>query len=351
MAVEYKDYYRILGVKEDADEKAIRQAYRKLARKLHPDVNPGDKSAEERFKEINEANEVLSDPEKRQKYDEMRRYRQQFGRWPGEERARGARQPAGAARGADAFRGGNYEYRTINEEDLQDLFGGQSPFSDFFETYFHSGFSPGNERRARGGAAGFRAPPAARGQDVEAEIDVTLAEVYQGTKRTLALTEPDGTTRRLEVTIPAGVDEGARIRLSGQGAQGTAGRGDLYVRVHVLPNPRFRREGANLRVEVDVPLAVAMLGGEVSVETPDGRRLALRIPASTQNGRTFRLRGQGMPQRAGRADERGDLYAEVKVMLPTQLTEEQRRLFEAFARSTGYTGPATPAGTGGSRHA
>jgi DnaJ-class molecular chaperone len=350
MAVEYKDYYRILGVKEDADEKTIRQAYRKLARKLHPDVNPGDKTAEERFKEINEANEVLSDPEKRQKYDEMRRYRQQFGRWPGEERAGGARQPAGAARGADAFRGGNYEYRTINEEDLQDLFGGKSPFSDFFETYFHSGFSPGNERRARGGVAGFRERQAARGQDVEADTDVMLAEAYQGTKRTLALTEPDGTARRLEITIPAGVDEGARIRLSGQGAQGRAGRGDLYVCVHMLPDPRFSREGADLRTEVDVPLAVAMLGGEVNVETPDRRRLVLRIPSSTQNGRVFRLRGQGMPRRLGQTDQRGDLYAQMKVVLPTQLTDEQQRLFEAFARSIGSTGSTTPAGTGGSRH-
>ena len=350
MAVDYKDYYQILGVNEHADEKAIRQAYRKLARKLHPDVNPGDKSAEERFKEINEANEVLSDPEKRQKYDEMRRYRQQFGHWPGEEGAQGARQPAGAARGADAFREGHYEYRTVNEEDLQDLFGGQSPFSSFFETYFHSGFSPDNERRSRGGAAGVRERQAARGQDVEADIDVTLAEAYQGTQRTLALTEPDGTTRRLAVTIPAGVDEGSRIRLSGQGAQGAAGRGDLYVRVRIPPDPRFSREGADLRTQADAPLAVAMLGGEVSVETPDGRRLALRIPSPTQNGRTFRLRGQGMPRRLGQTGERGDLYAQVKVVLPTQLNDEQHRLFEAFARSIGYTAPTTPAGTGGHRH-
>ncbi len=348
MATDDKDYYRILGVSENADQKAISQAYRKLARKYHPDVNPGDTSAEERFKEINEAHEVLSDPEKRQKYDQMRRYRQQFGRWPGEERwAAGATGRAGGFRGADPFRGGNYEYRTINEEDLEDLFGGRSPFSDFFETYFHSGFSPGNERRSRAGAPGFRERQAVRGQDVEADVEITLPEAYQGTKRTLELIEPDGKQRRLEVTIPAGVDEGSRIRLSGQGAPGHAGRGDLYVRVHVRPDPRFTREGANLRAQVEAPLAVAMLGGEVQVPTPDGRRLMLRIPPLTQNGKTFRLRGQGMPQRIGQTEQRGDLYAETNIVLPTHLTDEQRRLFEAFARSIGYTGPTTPAGTGG----
>lgn len=344
MAVDHKDYYRILGVSEDADEKTIRQAYRKLARKLHPDVNPGDKSAEERFKEINEANEVLSDPEKRQKYDQMRRYRQQYGHWPDE-----ARQPAGAARGAEGFRGGNYQYRTINEEDLEDLFGGQSPFSSFFETYFHSGFGSGSERRARAGRAGVRERQPARGEDTEAEIEVTSAEAYQGAKRTVELTESDGTRRRLEMTIPAGVDDGSRIRLAGQGFPGPAGRGDLYVRVRLVPDPRFTREGATLRTTVEVPLAVAMLGGEVQVPTPDGRRLLLRIPSPTQNGRTFRLRGQGMPLRIGQTDQRGDLIAEARVSLPTQLTDEQRRLFDAFARSIGYTGPGAAAGTGG-RH-
>ena len=329
---------------EDADGKAIRQAYRKLARKHHPDVNPGDKTAEERFKDINEANEVLSDPEKRKKYDEMRRYHQQYGRWPGE-----GRPAAGASAGGDAFRGGNYQYRTVNEEDLHDLFGGQSPFSSFFETYFHSDNAPGGQRRSRGGPSAARERPATRGEDTEAEIEVTLAEAYQGAKRTIELTEPDGTSHRLEITIPAGVDEGARIRLAGQGMAGRAGRGDLYVRVRLLPDPRFTREGATLRTSVEVPLAVALLGGEAHVPTPDGRRLLLRIPSPTQNGRTFRLRGQGMPTRIGQTEQRGDLIAEVKVALPTQLNDEQRRLFEAFARSIGYTGSTTAAGTGG-RH-
>jgi curved DNA-binding protein len=344
MAADEKDYYRILGVSENADEKTIRQAFRKLARKYHPDVNPGDKSAGERFKEINEAYEVLSDPEKRQKYDEMRRYHQQFGRWPGE-----AWQPAGAAGRPGGFRGGSYQYHTINEEDLEDLFGGQSPFSSFFERFFHSDFPPGSERRSRAGP-GVRERQTARGEDIEADIQVSLADAYQGARRTVELTEPDGRTRRLEVAIPAGVDEGSRIRLAGYGAQGTAGRGDLYLRVHILPDSRFTREGFTLRTKVDVPLTVAMLGGEVDVMQPDGRRLKLRIPPNTQNGRTFRLSGRGMPERIGQTKQRGDLYAEAQVVLPTQLTDEQRQLFEAFARSLGYTSPHASAETGGRSH-
>jgi DnaJ-class molecular chaperone len=332
MAADDKDYYRILGVSEHADEKSIRQAFRKLARQYHPDVNPGDKLAEERFKEINEAYEVLSDPAKRQKYDEMRRYRQQYGHWPEEW--------TGAAAGrAGGFRGRDFAYRTINEEDLEDLFGGQSPFSSFFETFFHSGFSPGSERRSR---AGVRERPATRGEDTEAEVEVSLADAYQGARRMVELTEPDGRTRRLEVTIPAGVDEGSRIRLAGYGAQGAAGRGDLYLRVHIRPDPRFTREGATLHTTVDVPLAVALLGGEASVELPDGRRLMLRIPPTTQNGRIFRLRGRGMPERIGQAEQRGDLYVEARVVLPTQLNDEQQRLLEAFARSLGYTNQGSP---------
>src|SRR5437588_821426 len=324
MAVDYKDYYKVLGVSRDADQKAIRQAYRKLARQYHPDVNPNDKAAEEKFKEINEANEVLSDSEKRKKYDEMLDYYQRFGHWPGTEQAAGA--------GADGFRGGNYQYQTMTEEDLEDLFGGQSPFSDFFETYFHSGSAPGTQRRTRYSTR-QRAMP---GEDVESPVEVTVAEAYQGATRTFELTDPDGTTRRLEVKIPAGVDEGSRIRLAGRGTQG----GDLYLRVHVLPDPRFTREGTTLRTRVDVPLATAMLGGEVQVPTPDGRQVLLRIPAGTQNGRSFRLRGKGMPA-LGQPEKRGDLYAEVNVVLPTHLNAEQRRLFEAFARSLDETSQAT----------
>ena len=323
-SVDYKDYYKILGVDKKANEKEIRQAYRKLARKYHPDVNPGDKSAEDKFKEINEANEVLSDPEKRKKYDELSTYYQQYGRMPG----------AGAGpMGGDG--GVRYEYRTVSPEDLNDLFGGQSPFSDFFETFFSSRFADQPETRTRTG--GRRSPRATLGQDIESSVDVTLVEAYQGVTRVFELAELDGSSKRIEVKIPAGVDEGSRIRIAGQGGQGTAGRGDLYLRIHVLPDPRFTREGSTLHTSIEVPLATAVLGGEVRVTTPDGRGLMLRIPPETPNGKSFRLRGQGMPQ-LGQPDKRGDLYAEVSVVLPTHLNDEQRRLFEDFARSIGYTG-------------
>ena len=328
MAVDYKDYYNILGVSKNASEKEIRQAYRKLARTYHPDVNPGDKVAEEKFKEINEANEVLSDPEKRKKYDEMSQYYQQYGRWPGAS--------AGSAPGAeDGFGDGRYQYYTMNEEDLNDLFGGASPFSDFFETYFGSGIGGATAGRTTGRTTGRTRQRARVGQDIESQVEVTLAEAYTGAARVFELTEPDGGTRRLEVKIPAGVDEGSRIRIAGQGGQGSAGRGDLYLRAHMLPDPRFTRDGTTLHTTVEVPLAVAMLGGEARVTMPDGRGLMLRIPPETQNGRSFRLRGKGMPQ-IGKPDQRGDLYADVSVVLPTHLTDEQRRLFEAFARSVGY---------------
>src|SRR6266700_1858994 len=324
MAVDYKDYYKILGVSKDADQQGIRQAFRKLARQYHPDVNPDDEAAEEKFKEVNEANEVLSDPEKRKKYDEMLAYYEQYGRWPG----------ATGQAGSDAggFGGGGYQYRTMNEEDLADLFGEQSPFSDFFETFFGSGEEYSGFTRS--GRTGRAARPT-RGQDIESAIDVTFAEAYQGVTRALELIELDGSLHRLEVRIPAGVDEGSRIRIAGQGMQGTAGRGDLYLYVRIAPDSRFTREGTTLTTTVEVPLAIAILGGEVQGPTPAGRKLLLNIPAETVNGRSFRLRGRGMPA-LGQPDNRGDLYAKIAVVLPTNLNDEQRSLFEAFARSIGY---------------
>jgi DnaJ-class molecular chaperone len=322
MAVDYKDYYIILGVDRDASQKDIQKAYRKLARKFHPDINPDDKEAEEKFKEINEANEVLSDPEKRRQYDELSSdYQQYGGQWPG------SYGPVGAAGGYRR----RARYRTSFEEDLYDLYGGASPFSNFFESFFSSGFSD-----VMGGRTSYGAYAPA-GQDVEAEVDITLAEAYEGVTRSFGLTESDGNIRLVEVAIPAGVDEGDRLRFAGQGLEGLSRRGDLYLLVHVLPDLRFTREGTTLYTSVEVPLATAMLGGEVEVVTPDEIRSVLWIPQGTENGRTFRLAGQGMPV-VERTETAGDLYVEVIVALPGHLNKEQRRLFEAFAHSTGYTG-------------
>jgi molecular chaperone DnaJ len=313
-----KDYYSILGINRNATDKEIKQAYRRLARKYHPDVNPGDKSAETRFKEINEANEVLSDPEKRKKYD-------QFGsQW------QHADQFAKAGQGAQWDFGKGGAYRTYDFGDVGDL-------GDIFGGIFQ-GF----------GASGRQT---ARPQSIEHPVEVTLEEAYQGTKRVIQMqaeeicptcggTGRTGRTRcsvcggagrllkprRLEVKIPAGVTDGSRVRMAGQGSQGSGGvRGDLYLIVRVLPNPLFERKGDDLHTEIQIPLVTTMLGGEVAVPTLKGK-VALKIPPETQNGKVFRLTGQGMPHLND--SSKGDLFAKVKVVLPTGLTAQERQLFE-----------------------
>ncbi|HEV2066049.1 MAG TPA: J domain-containing protein, partial [Thermomicrobiales bacterium] len=221
--------------------------------------------------------------------------------------------------------GSGYQYQTISEEDLEDLFGNRRPFSSFFESMFGGEFA-GDERQAP------RSPRT--GGDLESWVEVSLAEAYRGTTRLLSLKMPDGQERRLEVTIPPGVDDGSRIRLSRQGHPGQHGgpAGDLYLVVTVRPDPRFQREGNNdLRTEITVPLPTLLLGGTARVPTPDGRMLELRIPEGTQDGRVFRLRGQGMP-RMGDPDRQGVLLAEVHVQLPERVTKRQRELIEEFAR-------------------
>lgn len=318
--MEPRDYYQVLGVDRSASEKEIRAAYRKLARQYHPDVNPGDKQAEARFKEIGEAYEVLSNPETRRKYDELGpRWREAEAFRQAQETARARRGAPRPPYGAEGAPGGfQYEYRTGRPEDFEDLFGTRSPFSDFFETHF----SRGPRRRA-----------ATPGADLEQPLEVSLAEAYRGAKRILHLQTTEGAVRRLEVTIPPGVDTGSRVRIAGQGAPGLddGPPGDLYLVVGVQPDPRFERDGADLRTKVKVPLSVAVLGGEARVPTPDGRSLALTIPPLTQDGRVFRLRGQGMP-RLGEPSRRGDLYAEIHLGLPERPTPRQRELLEELAR-------------------
>ncbi len=321
-----KNYYDMLGVSRNASDKQIKQAYRRLARKHHPDVNPGDKQAEARFKQINRAYEALSDPEKRRKYD---RYGEQWEQAEAFEKAR-------RAGGAEGIRFGQ-------GFDLGDLFGRATrghggPFGNIFESF-----------------SGRRGPT--RGQNVEYATEVTLEEAFHGATRRIGLQseEPCGTCggsgqiasavchvcqgagavlrpKRLEVKIPAGVRDGSRVRIAREGRPGAGGgpRGDLYVVVRVRPHAKFERKGDDLTTDVGVPLEDAVLGGEVEVPTLSGSRVALKIPALTQNGRLVRLSGLGMPnlEGKGRGKSKGNLYARVSVVLPEKLSDRERELFE-----------------------
>jgi DnaJ-class molecular chaperone len=320
--MEFKDYYQTLALGKTASGKEIKQAYRKLARKFHPDVNPGDKASESRFKEINEAYEVLGDPEKRKKYDELganwRQYEQaqQAGQSPfGDARwATGASQPGGG-------------FHTINEEQLRDMFGGEDPFSDFFQAFFGGGAR--TEGRRGRTARGSRARS---GRDIEEEIELSLEDAMQGTMRRLAIKQ-EGHTRTVDVRIPAGVSDGSRVRVPGEGEHGASGgrAGDLFLRVRLKADPRFERRGRDLHTQVSIPVTTAVLGGEAEVPTVGERPLRLKIPPTTQNGQVFRLKGHGMPA-VGKPAERGDLYAAVTVTLPRQLTPDQRRHYEELAK-------------------
>jgi DnaJ-class molecular chaperone len=322
--MEFKDYYATLGVAKSATEKEIKQAFRKLARKYHPDVNPGDKAAEARFKEINEANEVLGDPEKRRKYDEL------GANWRAYEQAAasGAGGPQGGWNvhfgGAPGAGGG---FRTMTPEEMREMFGEGDPFSDFFHTFF------GGAMGGDAGETGRRTRSRSRGRagrDVEQEIELSLEDAFHGTTRRLAI-KHDGHTRTVDVRIPAGVGDGSRVRIAGEGEVGSGGAkaGDLYLRIRLAAHPKFERKGKDLYTKVHVPLTTAVLGGEADVPTLGGRTLRLKVPAATQNGQTFRLKGHGMP--ATNRPEPGDLYATVDVQLPKTLTPEQRRHFEALA--------------------
>jgi curved DNA-binding protein len=320
MATGVRDYYEVLGVPRTASQKEIKSAFRKLARQHHPDVNPNDPKATERFKEINEAHEVLGDPEKRKKYDQFGADWRQYEAW----------QEAGRPEGAPFGQGGRVQYQTVDPADLEDLFGSDSPFSDFFQDVY------GGQAGARTGRRRSDVGPMS-GEDVEAETTISLEEAYRGTTRTVELRTPQG-PRRVEVTIPAGIRDGARVRVAGQGTPGyNGGRpGDLYIRVQVRPHPTFRREGDDLYVRVPVPLDVALLGGEVMVPTLKGTPVSLRVPPETQNGRRLRLRGLGMPHMRG--EGAGDLFAEVDVRLPVPLTPEVRAFAEKLRESSARGG-------------
>jgi DnaJ-class molecular chaperone len=333
--MDFKDYYATLGVGKTATDKELKAAYRKLARKWHPDVNPGDKAAEAKFKEINEAYEVLGDPAKRKKYDELganwRMYEQA--------QAQGGANPFADGGGFNVNMGGSPGggFRTMSQEEMEEMFGGENPFSDFFTTFFGGGGGGfGGEAgggRARTGGRGARQQR--RGRDVEHEIDLSLDDAYHGTMRRLSL-KHDGHARTVDVRIPAGVGDGSRVRVSGEGEHGVGGAqsGDLYLRIRLAPHPVFERKGRDLYVKVALPVTTAVLGGEAEVQTLSGKPARLRIPPLTQNGQVFRLKGYGMPA-VGKQDEKGDLYARVEAQLPTQLDDREREHYEALAKLSG----------------
>lgn len=299
--MEYKDYYKVLGVPRNAQADEIRRAYRKLAVKHHPDKNPGDKQAEERFKDINEAYEVLGDATKRARYDHLgSSYR--------------AYQRSGAA--PDSFDWSQWMSGApggvrVEMGDLEDLFGGG--FSDFFNAIF-------------GGMGGrpAQAGRASRGRDIEQAVRISLAEAYKGTTRTLRV---DG--RRLEVKIPPGARTGTKVRIADRGEASRGKSGDLYLVVEVEPDPGLERQGDDLYADVPVDLYTAVLGGEARVTTPAGP-VVLTIPPGSQPGQLFRLSGRGMPS-LREASRRGDLYARLKVEIPRDLTKRERELFQELA--------------------
>jgi len=327
--MEYKDYYKTLGVKKNASGDEIKKAYRKLARKHHPDVNKGDKAAEERFKDINEAYEVLSDEEKRGKYDRFGAEWQQFSGAGG--RAQDFNWGAWGAGQPGAGQPGGGQYRTVSPEEFEQMFGGgrtSGGFSDFFETLFGAmaGQTTGGARSGFGGSyttsddlfGGRQATPPML--DQEHPIQVTLEEAFHGTTRTLQW--QDG--KRVEARIPRGVRTGSKVRLSGQ-AGATDGRaGDLYLKVEVLPHVLYERDGDDLRLTLPVDLFTVLLGGKVSVPAID-KSVNLTIPEGTRNGKTFRLTKLGMPK-LRQPDERGDLYVTVAIELPAKLSDEEKRL-------------------------
>jgi curved DNA-binding protein len=363
--MEYKDYYQVLGVPKTATQAEIKKAYRRLARELHPDRNPDDKAAEQKFKDANEAHAVLSDPEKRKRYDELGANWQAYQQYGG----------AGAGSWADTFGGSGpfasgpggvrYTYRTVTPDEM-------SGFSDFFRAFFgDEGISFSGAAGAAGNAGGAgsaggtgRGASGSRGQrsagayeqvfdfgdllgrgnrstagtatagrarlpgvDLQAEAEVTLAEVARGAERMVDL---DG--RRLQIKIPPGVREGARIKLKGAGLREDAASpsGDLYVTVRVRPDPRFERDGANLRTDLEVTLLEAIGGAEVPVQTPTGT-LKLRIRPNTQNGQEIHLAGKGLPK-PGRDGGRGDLIVRVQTVLPHLDDETRDEMASLLAR-------------------
>ncbi|WP_276483377.1 DnaJ C-terminal domain-containing protein [Paraflavitalea pollutisoli] len=300
-----KDYYSILGVSKQAKEDEIKKAFRKLAVKYHPDKNPGNKESEEKFKELNEAYEVLSDPEKRKKYDV---YGPNWNQFNGQQQGQHQYQGGGAG-------GGSYEY----EGDPGEFFGKGGDFSDIFGEFFGGGGSRTGSRRST---------RKHKGQDYQSEVTITLEEAFEGTTRLFNINE-----QKIRITLKPGVYDGLTIKLAGKGAAGLNGgeAGDLFITIRVSQHASYRRDGDDLRRTVLVDLFTAVLGGEKEVATLAGQ-LKIKIPAGTQNGKLLRIRGKGMPV-YNQPAQRGDLLLEIQVEVPEKLTDQQRELFRQLQES------------------
>lgn len=302
----YIDYYKVLGVDKTATPDDIKKAYRKLARKYHPDMNPNDKTAEQRFKEINEANEVLSNPENRAKYDKYGEHWQQGEAY---EKARQQQQQY-----SGGFSGGGYR---------EAYFDGAGDYSDFFRDMFGGGAAGGFGRRQYGSASGRF-----KGQDIHAEMPVSLREAAATHQRTFNING-----KNIRITIPAGAYDGQQIKLKGYGQEGYNGgpNGDLYITFVIAPDAQFERSGNDLKIKVPIDLYTAMLGGDIEVDTLGGK-VRLKVQPETQNGTTVRLKGKGFPiyKKDG---QYGDLFISYEVLLPKNLTQKQKELFEQLKDS------------------
>ncbi|MEX0686461.1 MAG: DnaJ C-terminal domain-containing protein [Balneolales bacterium] len=316
--MEYKDYYKTLGVTKKASQDEIKKAYRKLAAKYHPDVNPDNKEAEIKFKEVSEAYEVLKNPEDRKMYDQMGSDWKQYKRSGGQaqdfnwqewqQRSRGPNQRTYSYQGSPGF---------------ENQFGGESPFSDFFESFF-GGRTGGFGTDPRTGQR--QGPIQVKGRDLNAELDITLDDAYHGSHKSFMING-----QRIKIKIPPGIENGKRLKLKGKGepSHGGGPAGDLFIKIRITSHELFRRDGENLHIELPISLYTAVFGGKANVPTPGGE-LKIKIPPETQPGKTLRLTGRGMPK-ADNSKERGNLYVKLMVKIPENLTSKEMELFKKLA--------------------